>query len=422
MPAERRTTLTRRRHDMASVKSRGPNRWLLVWRAVDAATGQMAQRARMFSGPRADAVRTANEAEGAERREPVTSAHGLTLARYLEDWQAWRVTAGNVSVKTTYRDGQHAKVIVELIGDRLLTRLSARDLDQLVAGLRQRGYAAATIANTFACVRKALHQARKWSLIAGAPWEGATAPPLPLTSPDPPSVAETLKLAELLAADQPVASVLVHTMLASGARKSELLALNWSDVDLNRGAIAVAKALWEAGGAYGLKPEPKNAASRRSIALPTDCIARLKAHKAWIRERQVASGRTWNPDDLVFPAYHGGLWRPSRATAIVAQVARKHGLRTGLHNRRHAHAVLLLESQVPVKVVADRLGHADPTMTMRIYQHVTEQAAQLAVAALDRGLANASAASVEAMRGSSAQGEFVDSRVDSEAPAGRNNL
>jgi integrase len=107
------------------------------------------------------------------------------------------------------------------------------------------------------------------------------------------------------------------------------------------------------------------------------CIARLRAHKAWIRERQVASGRTWNGDDLVFPAY----------TAIVAACARKRGLRTGLHNRRHARATLLLEHAVPTSVVAARLGHADATMTKHVYQHITQQAAQPAVAAPDRSLA-----------------------------------
>ena len=319
---------------MASVKSRGPNRWLMVWRAEDAATGKTSQRAKVFVGARADALRAANEAEGAQRREPVTSARGLTLAQYLEDWQAWRVAAGNASVKTVHRDASHAKVIAELIGSRLLTRISARDLDQLTAALRQRGYAPSTIANAFATVRKALRHARRWRLISGAPWEDAATPPLKLKSPNPPSAAETLRLAELLAADQPVASVLVTTMLASGARKSELLALNWSDIDLGRGTISIAKALWEAGYAYGLKPEPKNAASRRLIDLPADCVARLKSHKGWIRERQVASGRTWNPDDLVFPDYHGGLMRPNRATKIVARVARRHGLKSGLHNRR----------------------------------------------------------------------------------------
>jgi hypothetical protein len=84
-------------------------------------------------------------------------------------------------------------------------------------------------------------------------------------------------------------------------------------------------------------------ATIRALHGVADAVTRLKAHKAWIRERQLASGRTWNADDLVFPASSGGLWRPSRATAVVGHVARKHGLKTGLHNRRHTHAVLLMQ-------------------------------------------------------------------------------
>ena len=325
---------------MASVKPRGANRWLLVWRAIDPATGQTAQRSKMFEGTRSDAVRAANEIEGTQRREPVQSTHGITFAKFLSDWQDWRTKAGNVTTKTTYRDGQHVKVITDLIGSRPLARLTGRDLDQLAAHLRQRGYAPITVHNTWSCAKKALRQARRWRLIASTPWEDATVPPVPQASPQPPSVAETQRLADLLVPYQPVAALLLHIMLATGARKSELLALNWDDIDLERGAISIHKALWEAGGAFGLKQQPKNVASRRSIALPEDAVTRLKAHKAWIRERQLASGRTWNADDLVFPASSGGLWRPSRATAVVGHVARKHGLKTGLHNRRHTHAGL----------------------------------------------------------------------------------
>lgn len=405
---------------MASVKARGQGRWLMIWRAEDPATSKQVQRSKIFEGSRGDALRTAHEIEASQRREPVTSTRGLTVGKFLADWRAWREKAGNAAIKTVHRDGQHVRVITDLIGNRSLAKISARDLDELVAGLRQRGYAPVTVANAFACARKALRQARRWNLIAGAPWEGATAPPLPLTSPQPPTVGETVKLAELLAADQqPIASILVYTMLASGARKSELLALSWDDIDLDRGVLGIRKAIWEASSRFGIKDQPKNASSRRSIALPADCVARLRAHKTWIREMQVASGRTWNPDDLVFPAYHGGLWRPSRATAIVKRVADKHGLKPGLHNRRHAHAVLLLEQQVPIKIVADRLGHADPTMTMKVYQHITPQAAQLAVDALDRGLANTSPASSDAGQTRTAGTEFVDFSVDSAAPSGK---
>jgi integrase len=396
---------------MASADPKGPGKWIMRWRAVDPATGRKEQRTKIFKGTHADAVRRANELEAQQRREPVQSTRGLTLAAFLQDWQAWREAAGNVSIKTAYRDAQYAKVISALIGARPLAGITPRDLDQLTAALRQRKYAGSTVHNTWGCARKALRQARRWHLITGAPWEDAATPPIALNSPSPPSVAETQRLADLLAADQPIAAVLVHALLATGMRKSEALALTWDDIDLDRGAITVSKSLWEAGTKYGLKLQPKNAASRRSVALAADCIGRLKAHKAWIRERQLESGRTWNPDDLVFPAFHGGLWRPSRATAIVAAVARKHGLPTGLHCRRHTHAVLLLERQVPIKVVAGRLGHADPSLTLKVYQHVTEQAAQLAIQALDRGLPYASSQPADAVSVSSDGAEFVHQRV-----------
>ena len=174
---------------------------------------------------------------------------------------------------------------------RPLARLTGRDLDQLAADLRQRGYAPITVHNIWSCAKKALRQARRWRLIASTPWDDATVPLVPQASPQPRSVAETQILADLLVPYQPVAAILLHIMLATGARKSELLALNWDDIDLERGAISIHKALWEAGSAFGLKQQPKNAASRRSIALPADAVTRLKAHKAWIRERQPTSGR-----------------------------------------------------------------------------------------------------------------------------------
>ena len=40
------------------------------------------------------------------------------------------------------------------------------------------------------------------------------------------------------------------------------------------------------------------------------------------------------------------------------------------HDLRHTHASLLLRDRVPIKVVSERLGHANPAFTMTTYQHV----------------------------------------------------
>lgn len=406
---------------MASIADRPSGNPLMKWRAPDPVTGRMTDRSRIFKGSKADALREANRLEAEERREPVQSTRGKRLGAFLAEWQAWRAAAGNCARKTVHRDNQHVKVITTVIGDRPLAKLGPQDIDQMIAALRRR-YSPVTVSGAFGVLRKALRQARKWRLITGAPWEDATPPPRSLASPSPPSVADTLRLAELLeAAGEPVAAALVRIMLASGARKSELLALVWGDIDLDRGTLRVHRAVEEAGGHFGIKPCPKNASSRRTVALPTDCVARLKVHRSWVRERQLESGRSWNAEDWVFPDFRGALWRPSRATAIVSAVARANGLQTGLHCIRHAHAVLLLEQQVPIKVVADRLGHADPAMTLRVYQHVTEQASQLAVAALDRTLKYTSSASPDAENDSSDGAGVVDFPVDSGGGRGRKN-
>jgi integrase len=50
-----------------------------------------------------------------------------------------------------------------------------------------------------------------------------------------------------------------------------------------------------------------------------------------------------------------------------------------LHDLRHVHATLLLKAGVPVHVVASRLGHADPAITLRVYAHVLrDQASKVA--------------------------------------------
>ena len=57
-----------------------------------------------------------------------------------------------------------------------------------------------------------------------------------------------------------------------------------------------------------------------------------------------------------------------------------------LHDARHTAATLQLRAGVPVKVVTQRLGHADVAVTMRVYQHVTAQDDRAAAEALGRAL------------------------------------
>jgi integrase len=94
----------------------------------------------------------------------------------------------------------------------------------------------------------------------------------------------------------------------------------------------------------------------------------------------------WNPEGWVFPDRLGRLWRPSSATLAISRAARNLGLPTGVHLLRHTHATTLLENNVPIKAVSERLGHASATQTLNTYAHVTQRSRDEALAALDEHL------------------------------------
>ncbi len=85
-------------------------------------------------------------------------------------------------------------------------------------------------------------------------------------------------------------------------------------------------------------------------------------------------------DDLVYPREDGAPMHTDTPTALMPKLIAAAGLpHTRLHDLRHLHATTLLLAGVPVHVVASRLGHADPAITLRVYAHVLrEQASGIA--------------------------------------------
>lgn len=123
-------------------------------------------------------------------------------------------------------------------------------------------------------------------------------------------------------------------------------------MSVNRGLVAVAYELRESRG--------KTANSRRAIDLDATTINVLKAWREWQKAEQDTAGV--ESEGWVFTISDG---RP------VERIANRAGVpRIRLHDVRHTHGTLLIEAGVPVKVVSERLGHANPAFTIDTYQHV----------------------------------------------------
>jgi integrase len=174
--------------------------------------------------------------------------------------------------------------------------------------------------------------------------------------------------------------------LTTGMREGELLGLRWQDLDLDRATLQVRMNVQEADGKF-IVAETKTAYSRRSIALTKKAVAALRQHRAKQDKDRMALGDAWNAKlDLVFPNRLGGIMIPDNlAKRSFKRALGKIGLPLDVrfHDLRHTAATLLLSRGVHPKVVSEMLGHADISITLRVYAHVTPHMQQAAVQVMD---------------------------------------
>ncbi|MBM3946709.1 MAG: site-specific integrase [SAR202 cluster bacterium] len=186
------------------------------------------------------------------------------------------------------------------------------------------------------------------------------------------------------------------------ARRSELLALRWRDLDLLLCQMSVNKGLhhlWrdaaqrlELDGRFVTRP-PKTAQGRRLIALPPSAAMVLREHHEQQEAERELLGATLGADDLVFAQPDGSPLLSNSVTHAWIKLVRRLGLAgVRLHDARHSHASLLLKAGVHPKVVQERLGHSKIGTTLDLYSHVAPGLQEAAAARFDGFLTKAPAA------------------------------
>jgi integrase len=181
----------------------------------------------------------------------------------------------------------------------------------------------------------------------------------------------------------PAESVISHLALlfATGMRKGEALGLKWQDVDFDRRIISIRRSVTSAG-----VSTPKSGRARRVPMTPS--IAEELFDLLAERQRQrLANGWPDTPEWIFCTSVGTGLGSRNvqRIYERVRRRAQKQGVRPlGLHSCRHSWATWALQAGKSVKWVAQVLGHADATMTLRVYAHaMPEDETDLSFAELD---------------------------------------
>ena len=178
---------------------------------------------------------------------------------------------------------------------------------------------------------------------------------------------------------------LFYLALFTGMRRSELLALRWSDMDLLMCQASVNRTLHRLNNGEIIFRETKTAKSRRMVALsPRTCLV-LQEHRQKQEQDRLLAGNPLQESNLVFSQLDGTPLLPDSVTHAFMVLARRIGLKgIHLHSARHTHATLMLKQGVHPKVVQERLGHASIAITLDVYSHVTPGLQEAAAAGFDR--------------------------------------
>jgi len=156
--------------------------------------------------------------------------------------------------------------------------------------------------------------------------------------------------------------------LTTGVRPGEVLAMKWSDFDLDTGTVSIRRAVTR----KKRYKDPKTAKGRRLIRLAPSVARVLREYKAKQMDRCRATGKRFQQSGLAFVQENGRPWGERNvARHHFKQILRKAGLPDlRWYDLRHTCATLLLLDGEHPKVVADLLGDASVETVLDTYSHV----------------------------------------------------
>ncbi len=370
-----------------TIIKRGDSYRIKVSLGKDATTGKYLAHYETVRGNKKDADRRLNELIHQLENGTFVKPGKSTLSEYLNLWLA-DYCKPNLSPRTlelySYICEKH---IVPSLGNILLVDLRPQHLQRLYADKLSSGLSNRTVQIIHVTLHKAIKNAVKVGLLSRNIVEAVDRPKIQrqemrvMTETD-------LHLFLEYAKDTPYYA-LFYASLFTGMRRSELLALRWSDIDLelcqiyvNRSMQYISKADPENRISF---KEPKTTKGRRLIALSPSTVITLREHKEKQSElRQSLGYDLLSDNDLVFSHYDGSPLLPNTVTHAWIKLIRQCGLNgVRLHDARHTHASLLLKQGVHPKIVQERLGHGSIRVTLDTYSHVAPGLQQAAANKFD---------------------------------------
>ena len=352
-------------------KNKKTGKWDFIFNAgKDPLTGKRKQIRRRGFNSKREATTEMTKLKAQISENEFLDINKITYSNYIGQWIQERKS---VLQESTFEIHSILlkNVILPRLGTLKLQELSPIHIQKFVTDLvNEKHYSVHTIHLLFRIVNSSLRKAKILKLIKECPSEGITLPKVQKKEMNVWSIDEVNFFITNSKKVNRLTRCYIGFLFAllTGMRQGEILGLRWRDIDFENQTIYIRQTLTQKA---QVKVGAKNQSSIRSLHIPKKMIFELKAHKAHVLKEKLASGQNYEDNDLVLCTQKGRPTIPRNFRKEFYKLTKTLGLpKIRFHDLRHTHATILIQQNVNVKLISERLGHAEIGTTLDTYSHV----------------------------------------------------
>ena len=350
--------------------------------------GKRRRKTEMFIGTLPEVkIREAELIKEHYKKGYVANVKEITFEQYSDVFLK-RYCQNNIALVTIANYERLLKRVLYLIGKVKLSKVTPLMLDKMYNSLRigekKQTLSYNSMYDYYKLINVMFNQAIKWELIDNNPNLKAKKPKKEKVERKFYDLEQVNKFFACLVNENIKYRALLTLAIDSGARRGEIVALKWQDINFETNAIKIDNSLKVVNGVIDEKNAKTNA-SNREIILSNATMKVLKAYKEWQDNSIKAMGSKWKGTNRVFTSENGKHMHPSTCLKMLNKVTTKYNMpHLTFHELRHTSISILVQNGINPKAVSQRAGHSTTAVTMEIYTHVHDKSKKDSAIAFDK--------------------------------------